>query len=139
MAQLLLLSKAPPIRPMRLALAVLRGETAEIPAVARRNGKEMVQLPEDAVIETPLSLINGQEQTHEIRVPEALAEILREVDEANRLAARAAEGDAGALREYVETDPAPGGLDRLYCMDVVQALIRLHEDVLFQNLDHSDG
>ncbi|MBR6966827.1 MAG: hypothetical protein IKH81_07070 [Clostridia bacterium] len=130
MAQLLLLSKAPPIRPMRLALAVLRGETAEIPAVARRNGKEMVQLPEDAVIETPLSLINGQEQTHEIRVPEALAEILREVDEANRLAARAAEGDAGALREYVETDPALGGLDRLYCMDVVQALIRLHEDVL---------
>ena len=130
MAQLLLLSKAPPIRPMRLALAVLRGETAEIPAVARRNGHEMVQLPEDAVIETPLSLVNGREQTREIRVPEALAEILREVDEANRLAARAAEGDAGALREYVETDPALGGLDRLYCMDVVQALIRLHEDVL---------
>ena len=65
-----------------------------------------------------------------IRVPEALAEVLTEVDEANRLAAKAAMGDPGALREYVETDPALGGLDRLYCLDVVKALVRLHEDVL---------
>jgi alpha-galactosidase/6-phospho-beta-glucosidase family protein len=130
MAQLLLLSKAPPIRPMRLALAVLRKETAEIPAVARRNGKEMPQLPEDAVVETPLRLVNGEEIPHGIRVPEALAEVLTEVDEANRLAAKAAMGDPGALREYVETDPALGGLDRLYCLDVVKALVRLHEDVL---------
>ena len=130
MAQLLLLSKAPPIRPMRLALAVLRGETAEIPAVARRNGKEMPQLAEDAVIETPLTLSDGEEQCHGIRVPEALAEVMNEIDEMNRLAAKAAAGDAGALRECVETDPALGGLDRLYCMDVVQALCRLHEDIL---------
>ena len=130
MAQLLLLSKAPPIRPMQLALAVLRRETAEIPAVTRKNGKEMPQLPEDAVIETPLKLVNGKEETHGIRVPEALADIMREIDETNHLAARAAEGDASALREYVETDPALGGLDRLYCMDVVNALIELHRDVL---------
>ena len=62
--------------------------------------------------------------------PYSVAEILREVDGANRLAAKAAEGDASALRECVETDPALGGLDRLYCMDVVNALIRLHADVL---------
>ena len=130
MAQLLLLSKAPPIRPMQLALAVLRKETAEIPAVTRKNENEMAQLPPEAVIETTLHLENGVEQKQAIRVPEALAEVLREVDEANRLAAKAAEGDTGALRECVETDPALGGLDRLYCMDVVQALIRLHEDVL---------
>ena len=130
MAQLLLLSKAPPIRPMKLALAVLRGETEEIPAVARRNGREMPQLPENAVIETPLRLVNGEEQPHGIRVPEALAEVLTEIDETNRLAAKAAAGDTGALRECVETDPALGGLDRLYCMDVVRALIDLHRDVL---------
>ena len=130
MAQLLLLSKAPPIRPMRLALAVLRKETAEIPAVTRKNENEMAQLPPEAVIETTLHLENGAERKQALRVPEALAEVLREVDETNRLAARAAEGDTGALRECVETDPALGGLDRLYCMDVVQALIRLHEDVL---------
>ena len=127
MAQLLLLSKAPPIRPMKLALAVLRGETAEIPAVTRRNGKEMPQLPENAVIEAPLRLKEGAEEPQEIRVPEALADIMREIDETNRLAAKAAEGDMSALRECVETDPALGGLDRLYCMDVVQALMRLHE------------
>ena len=63
-------------------------------------------------------------------MPEALAEILNEVDTANRLAAQAAAGDRGALREYVETDPALAGLDRLYCMDVVDALIRMHADVL---------
>ena len=90
---------------------------------------EMPQLPEDAVIETPLRLVNGEEQFHGIRVPEALAEVLAEIDETNRLAAKAAAGDTGALRECVETDPALGGLDRLYCMDVVQALIRLHEDM----------
>ena len=130
MAQLLLLSKAPPIRPMKLALAVLRKETAEIPAVARRNGKMMPQLPAEAIIEAPLVLKDGTEQVREIRVPEALADILGEVDSANRLAAKAAEGDREAVRGYVETDPALAGLDRLYCMDVVDALIRMHEDVL---------
>ena len=130
MAQLLLLSKAPPIRPMKLALAVLRGETTSIPAVTRRNGREMPQLPEDAVIETALYLVNGKEEPQGIRVPEALAEVMREIDRTNRLAAKAAAGDTGALRECVETDPALGGLDRLYCYDVVNALTELHKDVL---------
>ena len=130
MAQLLLLSKAPPVRPMRLALALLRKETAEIPAVTRKNNGTMPQLPIDAVIETTLRLENGEEQKREIRVPEALAEILNEVDGANRLAALAAAGDRGAVREYVETDPALGGLDRLYCQDVVEALITQNEEIL---------
>ena len=130
MAQLLLLSRVPPVRPMKLALALLRHETAEIPAVARRNNGTMPQLPEDAVIETGLRLNDGEEVRREIRVPDALADILCEVDRANRLAAKAAEGDREALREYVETDPALGGLDRLYCLDVADALIRMHEDVL---------
>ena len=130
MAQLLLLSRVPPVRPMKLALALLRHETAEIPAVARRNNGTMPQLPEDAVIETGLRLNDGEEVRREIRVPDALADILCEVDRANRLAAKAAEGDREALREYVETDPALGGLDRLYCLDVADALIRMHGDVL---------
>ena len=132
MAQLLLLSKAPPIRPMRLALALLRKETAVIPAVARRNGKTMPQLSPDAVIETSLHLEGGEDRTKEVRVPEALAEILAEVDAANRLAAKAAAGDRAALREYAECDPALGGLDRLYCMDVINALILQNRDVLEQ-------
>ena len=90
----------------------------------------MPQLPAEAVIETALCLQDGEEQKPGIRVPEALADILCEVDRANRLAAKAAFGDREALREYVETDPALDGLDRLYCLDVVNALIRMHEDVL---------
>jgi alpha-galactosidase/6-phospho-beta-glucosidase family protein len=88
------------------------------------------QLPAEAIIEAPLFLKNGEEQIQEIRVPEALADILTEVDNANRLAARAAEGDREAVRSYVETDPALAGLDRLYCMDVVDALIRMYGDGL---------
>jgi len=130
MAQLLLLSKVPPVRPMKLALSLLRNETAEIPAVARRNGTTLPQLPKDAIIETALVLKDGKDVTLPVRVPDALADILTEVDRANRLAAKAAEGDRAALREYVETDPALGGLDRLYCLDVVEALIRMYEDVL---------
>ena len=130
MAQLLLLSKAPPIRPMKLALALLRKETGAFPAVTRRNGRTLPQLLPDAVVEAPLFLENGAEAVREIHVPEPLADILREVDAANRLAAEAASGDREALREYVETDPALGGLDRLYCLDVVNALIALNADVL---------
>ncbi|MBQ6060663.1 MAG: hypothetical protein IJL36_04360 [Clostridia bacterium] len=130
MAQLLLLSKAPPIRPMRLALALIRKETGDYPAVTRRNGGEMTQLPREAVIETTLRLKDGEAEDRGIRIPDALAETMAEIDDANRLAARAAMGDPGALREYVETDPALGGLDRLYCQDVVEALIRLNEDML---------
>ena len=63
-------------------------------------------------------------------MPEALAEIMTEIDAANRLAAKAAEGDREALRDYVETDPALSGLDRLYCMEVADAMIRMHGDVL---------
>ena len=130
MAQLLLLSKVPPVRPMKLALALLRKETAEIPAVTRKNSGILPQLPKDAVIEAELILKDGKDETPAIRVPEALADILCEVDRVNRLAAKAASGDREALREYVETDPALDGLDRLYCLDVVNALIRMHEDVL---------
>ena len=130
MAQLLLLSKVPPVRPMKLALALLNRETAEIDAVARKNNGTLPQLPKDAIIETGLSLKDGADETPAVRVPEALADILCEVDMANRLAAKAAFGDREALREYVETDPALDGLDRLYCLDVVNALIEMHSDVL---------
>ena len=65
-----------------------------------------------------------------LRLPEALTDIMLQVDEASRLAARAAEGDVSALRRCVEEDPALAGLDRLYCLDVVRAMIALHRDVL---------
>ena len=130
MAQLLLLSRVPPVRPMKLALALLRGETAEIPAVTRKNRGILPQLPGEAVVETTLLLKDGKDETPAARVPEALADILCEVDRTNRLAAKAAFGDREALREYVETDPAMDGLDRLYCLDVVNALIEMHADVL---------
>jgi len=130
MAQLLLLSKASPLRPVRLALALLRGETAVLPAVSRRNRGELSGLPPEAVIEADLHLREGEILPEGQPMPPALTEIMREIDETNRLAARAAFGDRGALRECLETDPALAGLDRLYCQDLTEKLMELHSDVL---------
>ncbi|MBQ8654091.1 MAG: hypothetical protein IJ507_04060 [Clostridia bacterium] len=130
MAQLLLLSKAPPIRPMQLALALLRGEDLRMPAVARRNNGALRQLTKDAIIEAELLLKGGEVQPQGLMLPGALAEICADIDETNRLAARAAAGDRGALRECIDLDPALEGLDRLYCQELVDKLIEMHSDVI---------
>lgn len=130
MAQLLLLSKAPPIRPMQLALALLRGDSLTMDAVTRINNDELPQLAKCAVIEARLTLQQGQVCPHGTQLPPPLAEICGEIDETNRLAARAAMGDRSALRECIEIDPALSGLDRLYCQELVDKLIQLHDDVL---------
>lgn len=130
MAQLVLLSKAPAQRPVQLALALLRGTDLRMAAVTRRNRGVLPQLENHAIIEAELTLRAGEDVSPARRVPEALADILRAVDETNRLVARAAAGDRGALREAIETDPALGGLDRLYLQDVADKLIELHRDVL---------
>ena len=130
MAQLVLLSKAPAQRPVQLALALLRGTDLRMAAVTRRNRGVLPQLENQAIIEAELTLRAGEDVSTARRVPEALADILRAVDETNRLVARAAAGDRGALREAIETDPALDGLDRLYLQDVADKLIELHRDVL---------
>lgn len=130
MAQLVLLSKAPAQRPVQLALALLRGTDLRMAAVTRRNRGVLPQLENHAIIEAELTLRAGEDVSPACRVPEALADTLRAVDETNRLVARAAAGDRGALREAIETDPALDGLDRLYLQDVADKLIELHRDVL---------
>lgn len=130
MAQLVLLSKAPAQRPVQLALALLRGTDLRMAAVTRRNRGVLPQLENHAIIKAELTLRAGEDVSTARRVPEALADILRAVDETNRLVARAAAGDRGALREAIETDPALDGLDRLYLQDVADKLIELHRDVL---------
>lgn len=130
MAQLLLLARVASVRPMRPAVALLHGGDADIPLAAHRNGRSMPQLPPEAVVETALTIRGGQVQPAEFRVPPELAEVMAEIDRANRLAAGAALGDREALREYAETDPALNGLDRLYCREVINRLIRLHGDML---------
>ena len=130
MAQLVLLSKAPPIRPMQLALALLRGDGLTMDGVTRVNGGELPQLAKCAIIEARLTLQKGQVMPHGTLLPAPLMEICGEIDETNRLAAMAAMGDRSALRECIEIDPALAGLDRLYCQELVDRLIELHDDVI---------
>ena len=130
-AQLLLLSNAPAARPVQLALALLEKRDLRLDAAVRANtGRAVVNLPREAVVEAPLTLKAGAEQAENIALPGALADLCLDIDEAGRLAARAAAGDREALRECVELDPALGGLDRLYCLDAVNRLIELHSDIL---------
>ena len=102
----------------------------DIPAVARCNKGELPQLSHDAIIEAELSLRDGVAVPHGTRLPAGLADVCGEIDETNRLAALAAAGDRSALRECVEIDPALAGLDRLYCQDLVEKLMELHDDVI---------
>jgi len=130
MAQLVLLSKAPPIRPMQLALALLRNEGLTVDGVTRLNNGELPQLPKCAIIEARLTLQQGSIMPHGTLLPAPLVEICGEIDECNRLAAKAAMGDRSALRECIEIDPALSGLDRLYCQELVDKLIELHDDII---------
>jgi len=130
MAQLMLLSKAPPIRPMQLALAVLCQGDLDMDGVARLNNGELPQLAKHAIIEARLTLRGGEEVPHGTLLPGALADVCGEIDETNRLAALAAGGDRSALRQCIELDPALAGLDRLYCQELVDRMIEMHDDVI---------
>ena len=129
-AHLLLLSRVSAQRPMRLALALLGENDADFDTVVRVNRGAVANLPGMAVAAAPLRLREGCEQPETVSLPGALAEVCLDIDEANRLAARAAAGDRGALRDCIEIDPAMAGLDRLYLYDVADRMIDLHADVL---------
>lgn len=138
MAQLLLLSRVAPIRPMQLALALLRGDDCDIPAVTRLNNGELPQLGKSAMIEAALTQRGGKIVPHGTELPAPLAEMCDEIDEASRLAALAAAGDRIALRECIEVDPALNGLDRLYLQEVVNRMIALHNDVLERFIEEDE-
>ena len=138
MAQILLLSKAVPIRPMQLALALLRGDDCDIPAVTRVNNGELPQLAKSAMIEAELTQRGGAIVPHGTMLPAPLAEICGEIDETNQLAAKAVTGDRAALRECIEIDPALAGLDRLYVQDVVDKMIEMHSDVISRLNEEED-
>ena len=130
MAQIALLSKAPAERPVQCALAILNKTDLFLPAATRVNHGALPQLPAEAMVEAPLRLIKGAPAPLSIRLPGSVAEVCRQVSQSDLLAAKAAAGDRQALREYIETDIALSGLDRLYLMDVTHRLIRLNGDVL---------
>ena len=128
-AQLLLLTRTPPQRPIQLGLALLRGEDLNVPDVTRKNAG-ILALSRDAEISAPLILKQGKAVPSPVQLPGALLDLMGDIAWAHSLASQAALGDRAALRECVETDPALDGLDRLYVQDVVQAMIRMHSDIL---------
>ncbi len=129
-AQLTLLTRTGPLRPGALSIALMKKTDLNMPGVCRRNDGRIPGLPDAAMVEMPLVLFQKKDETPTFTLPPELLDLMTAVDEANRLAARSAFGDTGAMREYVETDPALEGLDRLYMLDVVYAMIRSHADIL---------
>ncbi|MBQ9325768.1 MAG: hypothetical protein IJ246_08345 [Clostridia bacterium] len=131
-AQLTLLTRTPSERPISLALALLEKGSLVMPGVTMRNETNLALLPRHAFIESTLCLTAGERIDHTYTFPSALTDLMGDIAQAHHLAALAATGDRSSLREYVETDPALSGLDRLYLVDVVSAMIRMHNDILFQ-------
>lgn len=132
MAQLLLLSKAGAERPIQLALSIIHRKDMRIQAVTRKNNGTLPQLDDEAIIEAELVLDNGKILTEENILTDEAADVCWEIDEANRLAARAALGDRTALRQLIDMDPAMSGLDRMYCHDVVDKLIAMNGDLVIE-------
>ena len=131
-SQLMLLSKTPPQRPVRLGLALLRHEDLVMPEVTRTNGRNILSLSPTALVSCPLVLEKGLEIPGNITLPAPLSDLMGDIAYASHLAAAAALSDRSALREYVEADPALEGLDRLYVQEVVDAMLRMHSDILTQ-------
>lgn len=139
MAQMLLLrSTGTPLRPMRLAVQLLRGEDFDMPGVSRRNEGEIKGLSPRAIVESSLCMRGGKQVPHGYQLPVQLMDLCMDIDETSRLAAHAAKGDRTALRECIELDPAMEGLDRLYVLDVVEKMIEMHNDVILRFADEED-
>jgi len=126
-AQVTLLSKVAAARPGQLLAALFTDASITVPAVVQKNGRRFPQLSPNAMIEASLTV--GGENTPVTFTQEA-ASIMDEIANVHLNSAKAAAGDRQALRDVIEEDPALSGLDRLYCQDVVEALIRMNEDVL---------
>ena len=137
-SQLMLLSRTSPLRPIRLGLALLRHESMVIPEVTRRNSGTIPGLSPSAFICAPLHLENGKEIIEPLSFPGPLLDLMGDIAETASLAAQAALGDRGLLRECIEVDPALAGLDRLYLQDVASAMIRMHSDILSQFPDEEE-
>ena len=137
-SQLLLLTRTPPQRPVQLGLALLRGKDLTMQEVTRKNAGTVPGLSPSAEISAPLTLKQGKPVKETFSLPAPLLDLMGDIASSHTLAAQAALGDRGALREYVEIDPALEGLDRLYVQDVVQAMIRMHSDILTQMTDEED-
>ena len=109
-----------------------------MPEVTRPNAGNILSLPSDSYISCPLVLEKGQEVPRGISIPAMLTSLMGDIAYTSHLASMAALSDRSALRECVETDPALEGLDRLYVQEVVDALIRMHSDILTQFADEQD-
>lgn len=137
-AQLMLLSKTPPLRPIQLGLALVRHENLVMDGVTRQNHGDIPSLPDGTFIQARLTLHSGVLQKESFPLPALLTDLMSDVAYAGHQAALAALGDRSALRESVETDPALEGLDRLYVQEVVNAMIRMHSDILDQFSDDEE-
>ena len=129
-AQLLLLTGASPMRPMQYLHALLTGATLELPALAIINGKTLPELPADATVEVPCRIENNRVYGLDASLPDGAIAITAAAADSSLLCAKAAMGDTWALRELIETDTALAGLDRLYCLDVVYALMAENKDFI---------
>lgn len=119
-------------RPADLIHSFITGTTRYLDMVNTTNRGAIANLPEDAVVEVPAVVRNGE--VHRMKVgalPDALGEYCTTVSTVHTLIAdAAARGDRSLLEEAVLTDPAI--TEKRAARKAVDELLRVHADLLPQ-------
>ncbi|WP_162463038.1 family 4 glycosyl hydrolase [Paenibacillus psychroresistens] len=116
--------------PVDVALALNSGEVKRIDILNIRNSGAIPQLPEERIVEVPVSIANGKWTPIAVPpLPQALAELCRTISDVHELIAEAAvKGDVALAHQAVELDPAV--TDKATAHIALDRLLILHSDML---------
>jgi alpha-galactosidase/6-phospho-beta-glucosidase family protein len=118
--------------PVDIALALHAGTSAKADILNTRNGDAIAQLPEDRIVEVPVTIAAGRITTVQVPpFPDKLASLLRVLSDVNeRVAEAAVKGDVMLAREAIELDPSIGDKERAYA--AFGHMLEAHADLLPQ-------
>jgi alpha-galactosidase len=118
--------------PVDVALVLTRGESGKVDILNVRNNGAIPQLPNERIVEVPVSLSNGSWTPIVMpSLPPALAELCRTISDVHELIAEAAvKGDAALAHQAVELDPAI--TDKQAAHIAVDRMLSVHADLLPQ-------
>jgi alpha-galactosidase/6-phospho-beta-glucosidase family protein len=118
--------------PVDVALALHAGASANVAILNTRNGDAIAQLPEDRIVEVPVTIAAGRITTAQVPpFPDKLASLLRVLSDVHeRVAEAAVKGDALLARAAIELDPSIVDKERAYA--AFGEMLDAHADLLPQ-------
>jgi alpha-galactosidase len=119
-------------RPGIAASALATGASLHLDMVNLPNNSRVPNLPDDAIVETPAEIVDGELRAATLGpLPESIAELCAQVAAVHTLAARAAvTGNRALVEEVIRIDPAI--TNKPVALRAIKALLDVHADVLPQ-------